>query len=203
MIPLVNITTKTQARKCLTDGNNKLAKHIMIFNLPATQQVCGRICKGCYAIKAQKMYPNVMPSRQAKLDLSMDAMFEPTVLGSIDKLGHKHVRIHESGDFYSQSYVRSWESIATKRPDVMFLAYTKRMNDFDFSGLRALPNVIVINSLFGKSLNYGPLTKAPANATICPAYQKDVKGCGHDCNICYDLGNKAKLEKDGIYFQIH
>ena len=144
-----------------------------------------------------------MPSRQGKLDMSQRSDFVPTVLGSIDKLGRDKVRIHESGDFYSQEYVNNWVSIAKQRPNVVFLAYTKRMNDFDFSELRSLPNTIVINSLFGKKLNYGAIDKAPENAVLCPAYDKQVKGCGHDCNICYDLDNKAKLEKDGIYFSIH
>ena len=199
MIKLVDITTKTAAKKMLTCGNNKLDKSIGIWNLPASQEVCGRVCKGCYAMKAQRMYPSVLPSREAKLERSKDTLqFARNMYQSIVKLGLDKVRIHESGDFYSQEYVDNWAWIASSLPNVVFLAYTKRMNDFDFTKLRDLPNVIIVNSLFGKRLNYGKLEKKPENAFLCPAMK-----CGTDCNHCYDLKNKDSLEKHGIYFEAH
>jgi len=198
MIKLIDVTTKTAAKKMLTCGNNKLDKSIGIWNLPASQEVCGRVCKGCYAMKAQRMYPSVLPSREAKLERSRNDGFARNMYQSIVKLGLDKVRIHESGDFYSQEYIFEWAKVASALPDVVFLAYTKRMSDFDFSMLRALPNVIVVNSLFGKRLNYGKLEKKPAQAFLCPALE-----CGNNCNYCYDLNNKHDLETNGIYFEAH
>ena len=54
--------------KLLKYENMKL-KNQMIFTLPATKDVCGRECPGCYAIKAQKRFPKtVLPYRQRMYD---------------------------------------------------------------------------------------------------------------------------------------
>jgi hypothetical protein len=36
------------------------------------------------------------------------------------------IRIHATGDFYSQSYLNKWIEIAAALPSVDFYAYTKR-----------------------------------------------------------------------------
>lgn len=198
------VTTKKQARELFTTGNKKLSKDIAIFNLPATMQVCGRICKGCFAMKAQTVYPSVLPSRETKLVASQQADFVQRATESIAILGTPYVRIHESGEFYSQEYVDSWAAIATALPNVQFLAYTKRLAEWDFSALRALPNVIIISSLFGKSVNYSKdLSKKPESASLCPtAFDKSI-GCLKGCDLCYNSANKAQLETNGIFFKQH
>jgi hypothetical protein len=208
MIKLIDVTpvikTKAQARELFTTGNNKLSKDIAIFNLPATMEVCGRICKGCFAMKAQVLYPSVLPSREGKLTAAKQADFEQRAIESIAKLGSPYVRIHESGEFFSQEYVDSWATIAAASPNVQFLAYTKRLADWDFSALRGLPNVIVISSLFGKSINYSKdLSKKPAKASLCPtAFDKTI-GCLKGCDLCYNPKNKEQLETNGIFFKQH
>jgi hypothetical protein len=58
-----------------------------------------------------------------------------------------HVRIHDSGDFYSQQYLDSWIAIARKRPDVVFYAYTKSM---DLNWQSAPSNLRIVQSEGGK-----------------------------------------------------
>lgn len=41
--------------------------------------------------------------------------------------GGQAVRIHDSGDFYSPTYLRAWFQIAEAHPDVLFYAYTKEV----------------------------------------------------------------------------
>lgn len=41
--------------------------------------------------------------------------------------GGRAVRIHDSGDFFSTDYLRTWISIARQVPDVLFYAYTKEV----------------------------------------------------------------------------
>ena len=41
--------------------------------------------------------------------------------------GGAAVRIHDSGDFYSQQYLHQWFVIATNNPEVLFYAYTKEV----------------------------------------------------------------------------
>jgi len=50
--------------------------------------------------------------------------------------GGAAVRIHDSGDFFDEQYVRDWLEIANKTPDVLFYAYTKEVSLF-----RSIPEV--------------------------------------------------------------
>jgi len=46
----------------------------------------------------------------------------------------KYIRVHESGDFYSQEYLNKWIQIMKNCPDKSFLIYTQ-MYDLDYSNL--------------------------------------------------------------------
>ena len=39
----------------------------------------------------------------------------------------KRLRVHSSGDFFSQAYFDAWMIVATERPDILFYAYTKSL----------------------------------------------------------------------------
>ena len=41
--------------------------------------------------------------------------------------GGKAVRIHDSGDFFNELYLRLWVGIAEHNPDILFYAYTKEV----------------------------------------------------------------------------
>jgi len=195
---------KKEARVYLTEGNTKLDKSIGIFNLPAVEEVCGRICKGCYAINSQIQYKSVLPSRYRKLEFSKQLDFETKIRDSIVSLRLEYVRVHESGEFYSQVYVDRWYRIAKSLPDVTFVAYSKRFGDFDFSKLRSLDNVILINSLHDNGrLNYGKLERKADSMELCPSMGENKIGCRKGCNMCYDRNNKVKLEQNGLYFIQH
>lgn len=205
--------TKKQARELLSEGNGKLHKSILIWNLPAgdgksaatTGGTCFMECPGCYAIKAQRQYTkNVLPSRLKKLEASKTTTFMLDIIESIKTLKGLYVRIHESGDFYSQEYINKWYYIASSLPGVHFTAYTKQLERFDFSLLRSLENVTIINSLHNNKINYGLLEKKPLEQPLCPCgTSPDVKGCGWDCNLCYTSENKELLESCGLYFKQH
>ena len=44
--------------------------------------------------------------------------------------GGKYVRIHDSGDFFSDEYLEAWIYIARVIPDITFYAYTKEVSRF-------------------------------------------------------------------------
>lgn len=125
----------------ISRGNKKLKSgkkiKFLIWNLPAviTCPFAG-ICKGfCYAKKAEKYYPSVLPCRMRNLEFSMSEEFVPLMIEFIKiqlnrlKDGQQiWFRIHESGDFYSAEYLEKWVEICKffaldKR--IVFLAYTK------------------------------------------------------------------------------
>lgn len=189
--------TKTEAKQYLTVGNHKLADTIATFDLPAAQHVCGRVCDGCYALKAQNMYKHVLPSRERKLEFTKSAEFVPKILQAVRTLNPKFVRIHSSGEFYSQKYIDDWVAIVKACPTWTFYAYTKRLNGFNFAEVKKQKNFVLINSLHSGKLNYGKAEAKPADMFLCP----DVGGkmCGESCTYCMT----KEAEETGVYFVKH
>ncbi|MHB8098110.1 MAG: GP88 family protein [Sulfuricurvum sp.] len=184
--------------KLIQPPNSKL-NNTYLFNLPATQQVCNRICPGCYAAKEQVRFPSVLAARESRLTASAAPDFATRIISELGSL-HKppaFFRIHASGEFYSQPYVDSWSTIAAQFPDIVFYAYTKRLTDFDFTAFKSLPNTVLINSLHFGKLNYGPLSAAPANAFVCPSSAS--VHCGLQCTYCMT----KTAEQNGVYFVKH
>ena len=181
--------------------NSKL-KQQFIFNLPVSMEVCGRECPGCYALKAQKRFPKtVLPYREARLEASKQEDFVPNIIAELttSRRSAKSIRIHESGEFYSQEYIDKWATIAKAVPTFTFYAFTKRMKDFDFTAIKALPNVIIIDSLMSGTLNYAPLNKLDPSRPICPATMDDTTVCGVTCLYC----QTKQAQTDGIQFVKH
>jgi len=126
--------------KLLSLGNNrKLAENIPVFNLPQGKTCSGKtaVCqKICYALKAERMYPSAAAMRARNLLATKRDTFVVEMIAELDYCiahkGTKYVRIHESGDLYSQSYLDKWIEIAKEEPEITFLAYTKSFHlNFD------------------------------------------------------------------------
>lgn len=123
---------KTKAKQYIkvSFGNSKLPKGTMIFNLPAvvTCPFKTPLCeKACYALKAEHRWPAVLPSREHNLSMVRKGLFKELMIEAIAK-HHKKIkaiRIHESGDFFSQSYLDDWFAVAREYPEFTFYAYTK------------------------------------------------------------------------------
>mgnify|MGYP003600063458 FL=1 len=184
--------------KLIQPGNSKLHNAYM-FNLPATKEVCNRACPGCYAAREQVRFPVILEARTKRLNASKDTSFSTMIITELTSLKTKpkYFRVHASGEFYSQDYISHWELIAKEFPQITFYAYTKRMNDFDFSTLSALPNFVLINSLQFNKLNYSKLEDAPKEAFICPS-SKEVL-CGESCVYCMTKTAQA----NGVWFIKH
>lgn len=139
----------------LSEGNKKLVPtteiKFLIWNLPSviTCPYATEHCKrSCYAKKAERVYPNCMPSRQANLNASMvhdntEMDFENRLAATIeyymDKPKYKNAsavyfRIHESGDFYNMKYTAAWLNVInyckSVYPNLHFVAYTKSFRFF-------------------------------------------------------------------------
>lgn len=126
----------------LSTGNRKLKKtekiDFLIWNLPA-EKTCpfstAECRKKCYAKKAEKLYPQVLPCRENNLAeskkegfiQSMIEAIEPHLLKAEKKGKAIFFRIHESGDFYSREYFAKWITIAAHfgGRNIVFQAYTK------------------------------------------------------------------------------
>ena len=70
----------------------------------------------------------------------------------ITKKKATHIRIHDSGDFYSVKYLEKWVDIATQNKGVIFYAYTKSIKFF-INGLKLPKNLKIIFSEGSKTDN--------------------------------------------------
>lgn len=128
-------------------GNAKLSKDIYTFSLPAghscpfafeckasADRSTGKIKDGkdqvfrCFAASQEALYPTVRSSRWHNYDLlrklkTVDKM--STLI--VDSLPPKAntIRVHVSGDFFSQTYFDAWMAVARIFPKKKFYAYTK------------------------------------------------------------------------------
>jgi hypothetical protein len=143
--------------KLLSKSNSKLYKDgILTFGLPAGKTCPGAgACKAiCYAQKGCYRFKNVKAVQEARLEVTKQDDFARLISLEIfkHKKAPKAIRIHDSGDFYSQEYLNKWVLIAHKNPDIIFYAYTKSL-DLDFSKRPA--NLLIIasyGSLFDDSI---------------------------------------------------
>jgi hypothetical protein len=135
----------------LQTGNSKLSTSVGIFNLPEGKTCPGRTpfcAEVCYAkrrrCKKGGRNDKVSAFRESNRLKSLSDSFVNDIVREIRFLGVSKVRIHESGDFYSQEYLDKWIRIAERCPDVTFLAYTRCFDILNFSDVPS--NMIVYHS---------------------------------------------------------
>lgn len=134
--------------------NSKLKKdNIFKFSLPVKSTCIGaKDCLAyCYATKgAYRTYAKTIAKSHAKnFEFSESKSFVSSMLSELNRRKIKIVRLHDSGDFYSQDYVNKWVTIASYNPKIKFYAYTKSLN-LDFTEFTRLPNTKIIQSFGGK-----------------------------------------------------
>jgi hypothetical protein len=95
----------------------------------------------CYAANAER-FPSARNSRWSNFDMTKQG--SPPVPPS----GARHIRIHASGDFYSQAYFDMWLEVCRSNPDVEFWAYTKSIN-YWVSRLDSIPPNLELTASYG------------------------------------------------------
>ena len=131
----MNLLTQNSKLK-KTSEINKM--RILNFSLPAYKTITGKtVCpfakdciKYCYAQKGNYKYPSVIKGLNNRYELSKTADFVPQMNATIILQRPTHVRIHDSGDFYSIEYLLKWVDIANANKDIIFYAYTKSIPFF-------------------------------------------------------------------------
>lgn len=132
-------------------GNKKLAADskiaFVIFSLPAVLTCPGatvECMKNCYARRDER-FTSVRASRIINYLLSKRPDFETILENAIRKtiytkngnlrkrfIGKEIVfRIHESGDFYNDTYMKAWFHVAARFPDITFFTYTKSFKIYE------------------------------------------------------------------------
>ena len=117
----------------LLTQNSKLKKtskalNLRVFNfgIPAYKSASGKLTcpmadecvKFCYAKKGAYVWSNVQPAFEKRYQLSKTIEFIHAMNAEIEKKRPDDVRVHDSGDHYSRSYLAKWKAIAKANPSV-------------------------------------------------------------------------------------
>ena len=100
----------------------------------------------CYASKAER-FPAVRKSRWMNLEAMRNG--EDIVIPK----DATHIRIHGSGDFFSQEYFDKWMYVAQNNPKVRFWAFTKSIT-FWCNRLQSIPSNFTLQASRGSDEDY-------------------------------------------------
>jgi hypothetical protein len=116
----------------------------------------------CFAAMAETR-PNVRDARWHNWDLLRETIHmngnQVTLLRDlIDMSLLMHapkplVRIHESGDFWTENYMRAWMMVARERPNQKFYAFTKSLGMW-INLREQIPSNFYLTASFGGTLDY-------------------------------------------------
>lgn len=117
---------KVEKNVLVSKGNAKLGK-IKNFSLPSGVSCPGKSewCKNCYASKYENRYKNCLTAYNRNFDWSKKSYFPDLVIGQLKCLTGNNVRVHPSGDFYSQEYIEHWITICKQLKGHNFWCYTR------------------------------------------------------------------------------
>ena len=127
-------------------------KRVFNFGITAYKSITGKIIcpfadkcvKYCYAQKGAYSWSNVKPAFEKRYEITKQDNFIELMNKEIKRKKVDFLRVHDSGDFYSPSYIQRWFKIANQNPNVNFYAYTKSIPLF--KGLAIPENFDIIFS---------------------------------------------------------
>ena len=182
-------------------GNRKLPKTTMIFNMTSAGDCPSKamgLCKQhkiCYARKAERLYPQVLPYRRRQAKYWDTHTAEKISTDILNKLKRKKnnvdkFRYNEAGDFRTRADIEKLHHIAKtlKKHGIITYGYTAR-TDLDFRGV----SFVVLGSGF-KAKN-GQTTVINKNEDI-PKHYIECPGSCKQCSLC-------ATKKSNIAFRKH
>lgn len=130
-------------------GNSKLPSYIIHFSLPAGHSCPGAnacLCRAdpdtgkltdgketkfrCFSASQEATYPSVRDQRWHNMSQLLSAGSSGAMADLITRSLPRSflvMRLHISGDFFSQPYFDAWLTVARRHPQSQFYAYTKSL----------------------------------------------------------------------------
>ncbi len=190
---------------------NKKIHRCLIWNLPSAKTCPGqtKLCAElCYAKNSEEFYHNVVPqSRQKNFEISKSTNFVEIMLEALRRRRIRVMRIHESGDFYSQRYLNDWVTIMSELEDFTFFAYTKSYA-LQWDEALKLENFYLrysVDATTKKILNGIPqaiLSSQPVHGVYdCPgtASKGHAVKCMKDCHYCITSRESVRWVPHGTH----
>jgi hypothetical protein len=187
----------------LRAGNRKLPADTAIFNMGPAMDcpseklgLCQAINKDgkviCYALKAERLYPDVLPfrKRQAKFWKDVDPesfAADFLLINALKSRKYTALRINEAGDFYGQDCIAKADRIAEilNHYGVAVYVYTAR-SDLNFSKVKHM----VVN---GSGFRKPGVTNEFKYIETRADRPKDYALCPGNCRICDRCQKHDKL----------
>jgi hypothetical protein len=142
----VNASSGRERRWLLTQNSQMRAEGIFNWPLPAfagrlddgrTYNTCpeaGACATLCYATVGSYRFSNVLAAHQRNLKMIIDTpqSWEQQMATELQHKRYqgKWVRLHDSGDFFSDAYLAAWLRLVRGAPLVRFYCYTKAVARF-------------------------------------------------------------------------
>ncbi len=134
-------------KRLLTQNSELRADGVYNWTLPAwvvempdgskvnTCPSAGACIKVCYARQGSYLFPMTQAAHKRNLAFVIEDLsgFIAAMVLELQEdrfRGGRFVRIHDSGDFFTEEYLRAWLTIAELVRDVTFYAYTKEVSLF-------------------------------------------------------------------------
>lgn len=167
----------------LMPGNCTMPRYVGIFNLPAlsTCRPSEWCKKHCYANKGRFRFSNVRKAHGLRLTASLRDDFVSRRIAEIKKKHYTYIRIHISGDFYSEAYVDKWAAIARAFPDIIFRTNTKR-TDFMKHMKKVFPENLIVRESTDTTRKHREIF--PQAAIIGTPGSEDFFTCNDECEAC-------------------
>jgi hypothetical protein len=138
----------------LKKTSKELKLRVFNFGIPAYKSASGKLTcpmadtcvKFCYAKKGAYIWSNVKPAFEKRYELTKTDNFIKAMNAEIKKKKPDYIRVHDSGDYYSPSYLKKWIQIASHNPDVRFYSYTNMVDMITKASLPSNYDIIFSDS---------------------------------------------------------
>jgi len=198
----MNLLTQNAKMKKTSKENN--AK-IFNFSIPAYKTKSGKLTcpfaaacvKYCYAQKGNyKRFPIIADLMEKKYKITKQNNFITLMNEEIIKKKATHIRIHDSGDFYSIEYLLKWVDIATQNTNVIFYAYTKSIPFFKAPLRVGFLSDIIVTLLLRPTHGWLRLRSSEMISLLNHGFRYGVTSCSVTwCFPC--LGVRPRIHQDG------
>lgn len=143
----------------------------------------GACAQFCYARAGAYRWDNVKAAHLQRLEWALDdlSFFRDGMVAELQKKKYAGcaIRIHDSGDFFSDDYFTAWAVIATMSPHLTFYAYTKEVSRSRRLEWLIPPNMVLIYSLGGKEDHLIDLARERHN-DVFPSIEA-LEAAGYTC----------------------
>lgn len=204
----------TQKPTELFRSNSKLKKDgIFQWSIPAYKakvfldnkfqmiQTCpnaGVCLNFCYASSGNFVFKNVLISHHRNLNfiLNFPKDFIQQATKEIQKKKIKILRIHDSGDFFSESYLNIWLQVIEENPNVQFYCYTKNISLF--RGLKNAPKNFTYVFSFGGNKDSEINLKKDRYAKIFKTEESLTEHKFHNVSVSDLKASNKQIKKIGL-----